>query len=610
METYEDTVTQLSPEEENQFMAWAGEMRLAGKIHPQDDFSDYDMRGYWKETGGKGTADKDSHFPDTYKRPNHPTFSVESKYAQGKYKAKYGSMAGSWDGDNFLPPVSDEELYNTYVNEQDEYRNLMNQKKQLEEMYGIQIPDDDISTSVPKNATQGLAGKTVEEIANAKDMSPTFVDTLCDISYSLFYGLNQFGVSLAEMGMAAGKWVAEKQTGTKIDFDVSKEMDKYSLPEPTTTAGAITGGLTQAVTGWVGAPELKIAGLAKTAYASKFLNGLANVVRGFTADTMAFRANDANFAELLKAFNLPSVEALAKQTDDSFLTKKIKNGLDGAVVGLVADAMIKSAKMFYKAGKQAIDNRKIYEGIIEYPINEKGIENVVDAEFNVVNPKEIPMTAKEVQGAVSEGKMIEPRKETMLYGEKPNKLQIGVSEKTTADKIADDFKNMIGASDERAKQFAKAIESKDYDFLVDYLSNTDNKKSRAIFEKYTGIKLPNKKGESEKAVVEWAGKNYDRYKADKEELFKSIRAEREASAKKEAFKSAEKNLSGKTSNYNGRIMSTKDAIENIIDDGFDTVSKKGPYYRLQKSDGSYITFKGKDEKLYIDYLLNQKKGGK
>lgn len=41
---------------------------------------DYDMRGYWLKTRGKGWH-QGSHFPDTYKTPYDTTFSHESKYA-------------------------------------------------------------------------------------------------------------------------------------------------------------------------------------------------------------------------------------------------------------------------------------------------------------------------------------------------------------------------------------------------------------------------------------------------------------------------------------------------------------------------------------------------
>lgn len=66
--------TQLSPEEERAFQAWAGD-----KLK---DTYDYDLRGAWKDiVSGKIQQDERGHLPDTYKKPNHPTFSNESIYS-------------------------------------------------------------------------------------------------------------------------------------------------------------------------------------------------------------------------------------------------------------------------------------------------------------------------------------------------------------------------------------------------------------------------------------------------------------------------------------------------------------------------------------------------
>jgi len=64
--------TQLSPEEENQFQAWA---RSVGR---ENDVQDYDLRGAWKASVRQSS---NGHLPDTYKKPNHPTFSDESQYS-------------------------------------------------------------------------------------------------------------------------------------------------------------------------------------------------------------------------------------------------------------------------------------------------------------------------------------------------------------------------------------------------------------------------------------------------------------------------------------------------------------------------------------------------
>ena len=63
------------------------------KHAPKDSGKDYDLVAAWQ----KGLVPQNGHFPDTYKFPNHPTFSVESKYFQP------GMPAGRWEGETFIP---------------------------------------------------------------------------------------------------------------------------------------------------------------------------------------------------------------------------------------------------------------------------------------------------------------------------------------------------------------------------------------------------------------------------------------------------------------------------------------------------------------------------
>ncbi len=74
--------TQLPPLLESQFQSW---LRQSGK---QLDLYDYDLRGAWlKGEVGRG----DDHMPDTWKKPNHPTFSDQSQYSGEK------TPGGKWE---------------------------------------------------------------------------------------------------------------------------------------------------------------------------------------------------------------------------------------------------------------------------------------------------------------------------------------------------------------------------------------------------------------------------------------------------------------------------------------------------------------------------------
>jgi|GEM_PF-2289579 len=65
--------TPLTPEQEQQFQAWAT------KANRLRDLESYDMRGAWL-AGHRGDT-PNGHFPDTYKKPNHTSFSSESQYS-------------------------------------------------------------------------------------------------------------------------------------------------------------------------------------------------------------------------------------------------------------------------------------------------------------------------------------------------------------------------------------------------------------------------------------------------------------------------------------------------------------------------------------------------
>jgi hypothetical protein len=64
--------TKLPAEKEKEFRTWLDHSGRA------NDLFDYDLRGAFKDGL---TADPRGHLPDTYKKPNHPTFSSESVYS-------------------------------------------------------------------------------------------------------------------------------------------------------------------------------------------------------------------------------------------------------------------------------------------------------------------------------------------------------------------------------------------------------------------------------------------------------------------------------------------------------------------------------------------------
>lgn len=90
--------TKLSPIEEQQFQEWKQQYA------PNDSGGDYDLRGAFK--AGLRPDPKTGHWPDTFKKPNHPTFSNESQYARGEDAIN----AGRWEGGKFIAPSGTDPL--------------------------------------------------------------------------------------------------------------------------------------------------------------------------------------------------------------------------------------------------------------------------------------------------------------------------------------------------------------------------------------------------------------------------------------------------------------------------------------------------------------------
>jgi len=87
--------TKLSTGDETKYKQWQQQQsQIVGRNLSADE-RDYDMRGFWKANPTFSYADPSQHLNDTYKKPNHPTFSNESIYS-----GKDGYVGGQWVEDN------------------------------------------------------------------------------------------------------------------------------------------------------------------------------------------------------------------------------------------------------------------------------------------------------------------------------------------------------------------------------------------------------------------------------------------------------------------------------------------------------------------------------
>lgn len=82
--------TPLDPAAEAAFQQWKAQHA------PLDSGQDYDLRGAYQ--AGFTPDPMTGHWPDEFKKPNHPTFSDQSRYA-----ILQPWSAGSWQGETFTP---------------------------------------------------------------------------------------------------------------------------------------------------------------------------------------------------------------------------------------------------------------------------------------------------------------------------------------------------------------------------------------------------------------------------------------------------------------------------------------------------------------------------
>ena len=77
--------TGLNQQEFDEFWNWA-KQRYGDQERVLYEMGNYDLQGAWKAIKNKEIDfdPKTGHLPDTYKKPNHITFSNESKYHDGK----------------------------------------------------------------------------------------------------------------------------------------------------------------------------------------------------------------------------------------------------------------------------------------------------------------------------------------------------------------------------------------------------------------------------------------------------------------------------------------------------------------------------------------------
>jgi len=100
--------TPLSPADEMPYQNWIALQSAVQKRDVTQDTRDYDLRGAFKAGAAQSP---DGHLPDTFKKPNHPSFSNESQYhgADGHEGGSWAPMgAGRW---GFTPGATNLQMH-------------------------------------------------------------------------------------------------------------------------------------------------------------------------------------------------------------------------------------------------------------------------------------------------------------------------------------------------------------------------------------------------------------------------------------------------------------------------------------------------------------------
>ena len=98
--------TILTKPNEKRFQAWIRGGKKKYGVDLSKDLDSYDLRGFWKSGGYKDEAfrKREGHAPDTYKKPNHPTFSEESIYSGQPGPLGVRFFGGKWLSESEFKP--------------------------------------------------------------------------------------------------------------------------------------------------------------------------------------------------------------------------------------------------------------------------------------------------------------------------------------------------------------------------------------------------------------------------------------------------------------------------------------------------------------------------
>ncbi|MES9824717.1 MAG: hypothetical protein ABW127_09840 [Candidatus Thiodiazotropha endolucinida] len=216
------------------------------------------------------------------------------------------------------------------------------------------------------------------------DDSNTVVDYAKDISQQIVSGAIDSGVGAADAineitGLQELEYKEIQEQDSFLDtigylfIGVPRKLrDKIeeTIPDAKTTPGHIAHDIAQFVSGFIGAGKL----LAPVTSLQKYHKSKA-LIAGAAADT-TFDPDEDTLAELLNKHPLLDKyvpDVLVSSEDDSRSVKRLKNALEGAGLGVLADSFIVSLRAM----------RNKYDGSIDYSKLTEDINNAIDSSSHI-----------------------------------------------------------------------------------------------------------------------------------------------------------------------------------------------------------------------------------
>lgn len=414
--------TTLPLKEEANFMPWLESQYKTGNITKGDfDFYkknnygyNYDFRAAYKEGLKSSLNSKDNmqHWGDIGKKPNHPTFSNESKYHNVD-----GNIGGSWDGENFIPAQKQNGGTLPYVAPNDlleveitpENTELKDQPKELEAYYrdyAAQYPVTD-KKDITKQYREGARNYAAEQLLkenpqgdrNRKDYLKSFTEQeLATIKKSESKGkvnptLMQRFEGALKQGAAAGApgdlRYKKVETESLTDEEM-KDVGALDLLGPL----AIPGKLVQA--GYKDGYSLLDALKGQENNAS-FIEDIATDPLNLVG--LGLVSKGANAAKLLKAYKNLSKLSNAKRASTLQNAYKLnpfafkpKEGKVYRQVGKPGfDDAVKEGRIYEKGQKQVLNQNPDIDYIAEY---DRAIAAKGEPGFSLEKPTNAPFFSK------------------------------------------------------------------------------------------------------------------------------------------------------------------------------------------------------------------------